>query len=497
MLRGVSDMRTPERDRRRAAAFADHAREPFDRGSASLGRSMRTVVLRIQDGLGIGERSALVVAAVALATVGVTVTVATRMDILLQVVGLLLALIALLVSLRWPMLPLFGLAALIPIEETVVLGGLGTLSRNATLLLIVAYGLPRVGRLTIAAMPVAGWAYVGWAALSVTWAIDPAVTLEELPVLFLLFTMAVLVASTVVERPTIVRPVLWAYSLSAAATALIGTFSYVQGGFASDRVAALAAQDPAYYAAILMPALVFSLYELLHGRLVVPAAAVAMACSVGVIVSGTRGAWLSAVLVAVFYLIPRLDPVRRLVAIGLMAGLVILALQLPGVGALVADRTETAISSGGAGRTDIWSVGLLIYASAPVTGVGLDNFPVAYTPERIRDSDIRVLTPWRASNRAPHNIAIGTLGELGTIGLIILIVFLVPLLVRTGWGPDAAAVQAALASLATMALFLDLLNRKQVWLIIGLACGLAYLAQRTTDRRPGRAWSGPVRPGSG
>ncbi len=55
--------------------------------------------------------------------------------------------------------------------------------------------------------------------------------------------------------------------------------------------------------------------------------------------------------------------------------------QLPGVSDLVSERTETAISTGGAGRTDIWSVAGTIYWSAPVLGVGYANFPVAYTSE--------------------------------------------------------------------------------------------------------------------
>jgi O-antigen ligase len=455
---------------------------------------VRSTVLRIQEAFGIGERSALLVAAAALATVGVSVALSTQTNLLVQFVGLLIALLALLISLRWPLFPLFVLAMLIPIEEAIVVGGLGTLSRLAELLFIVAYGLPRLGRLKISAMPRAGWAYVGWAALSVGWAIDPNVTLEELPTLGLLFTTAILVASVVAERPTIVRPVLWVYTISAAVTAVIGISEYAHGGLSTTvRVAALPGQDPAQYAALLLPALVFSAYELLHGRLMALASAVATVCAMGVILSGTRGAWLSAAVVATFYLVPRLTPARRIVAVVLMVGVVALALQLPGVAAFVAERADTALSSGGAGRTDIWSVGLLIYGSAPVTGVGLANFPVAFTPARMREADVLIAPPWRPANRPAHDIVIGTLGELGTVGLIFLVLFLAPLLVRTGWGPDAAAVQAMLASLATMALFLDLLNRKQVWLVLGIACGLAYLARSSPtfamDERPRTAWS--------
>jgi hypothetical protein len=38
-------------------------------------------------------------------------------------------------------------------------------------------------------------------------------------------------------------------------------------------------------------------------------------------------------------------------------------------------------------------------------------------------------------------------------------------------------IQATLAALFSTALFLDILNSKQVWLALGIACGLAYLAR--------------------
>jgi hypothetical protein len=46
-------------------------------------------------------------------------------------------------------------------------------------------------------------------------------------------------------------------------------------------------------------------------------------------------------------------------------------------------------------------------------------------------------------------------------------------------------IQAALVSLMTLALFLDIVsNRKQVWLVIGIAAGLAYIARHRTQHTP-------------
>ena len=123
---------------------------------------------------------------------------------------------------------------------------------------------------------------------------------------------------------------------------------------------------------------------------------------------------------------------------------------------------------------------MTIYQSAPVLGVGFANFPVAFTSDLIRLADAPLALS--EAGRAPHNVVIGTLVELGPVGLLLLALFLGPLVVRRGWGAEATTIRATMASLMTMALFLDVVaNRKQVWLVIGLAAGLAYVARRETQ----------------
>jgi hypothetical protein len=113
--------------------------------------------------------------------------------------------------------------------------------------------------------------------------------------------------------------------------------------------------------------------------------------------------------------------------------------------------------------------------------VGYANFPLAYTPEVMREAGV---TSYLHTGLGPHNVVVGTLAELGLVGLVLLGLFLVPLVVNRGWGPDAATVRASIASLLVVALFLDVVgNRKQVWLMIGLAAGLQYLARREASSR--------------
>jgi len=407
-------------------------------------------------------------------SVALLAAVATRLGLLVQVTGLAAVLILFLVSWRWPLFALFALAVLIPVEDAGVIGGLGTLSKATGILFAVVYAVPRLGRLRLSAMPLAGWAYLAWALASWAWALSPDVALGQLVTLVQLFVIAVLVANVVVHDPSIVRPLLFVYSLSATVAAGLGLVAYVSSA-AGSRVAALPNQDPAQFAALLLPAFVFSLYELLRGYRPLLMGPIVLLVTTGIILSGTRGAWVSAIVVVAIVIVPHLRP-RQLVASAILAfSVTVLALQIPGVANLVTQRTALALVTGGAGRTDIWTVGLHIFASNPVTGVGYANFPVAYTPAMVAAANVQF---YLEAASGPHSIVVGTLGELGLVGLLLLALFLLPLAVRRGWGTEATVVQGILVSLLVSALFLDVLsNRKQVWLAIGLAAGLVYRAR--------------------
>jgi exopolysaccharide production protein ExoQ len=456
---------------------------------------------QIRDAVATSRRLALLLLSVTAGSVAFGAGAATRAGLLPYAVGVTAALVLVLFSVRSPLLLLFVLVAVIPVEDAINVAGAGTLSKAVGIMFAIVYTLPRLRHLTLRAMPRAGWAYLGVAALSVFWAIDPNVAQTQLQTLVQLFAIGVLVADVVVNNPTVVRPLLWVYTLSAALTASIGIAGYGSGlTVAGGRVAALTGQDPAQFAAILLPALVFSLHELVYGRRFLVSGAVATVCTIAIVLSGTRGAWVAAAVVAIMFILPRLRPRRRVAALVIMASLLLVAFQIPGVADLVTQRTILATATGGAGRTDIWSVGIRIFESAPVTGVGYANFPVAYTPELVATADLERAT---GAARAPHSIIVGTLGELGLIGLACLVLFLAPLTLRRGWGPDGAVVQAILASLLVSGLFLDVLgDRKQVWITIGLASGLAYLARQATKSTtstsgPGRSLKAVALPTSG
>jgi O-antigen ligase len=441
-----------------------------------VGGHVTDSIARVGEVLGLGPKRASLITAIGLAGLAVLVAQATRLSAMPTAVGFALIAVMAIVCFRWPLLALAAFVALIPIEEVVLIDGLGTISRFAGILFALTYGVPRLGRLHLGVMPPAAWAFLVWAVASVGWSIDPNTAWGELATLLQLFLIALLVADFVVQRPTIVRPILWVYSLSAAATAMVGIETFIALGPNADvRAAAIQGQNPAQFAAVLLPAFVFGLHEVLNGERRVLGGAIALLTSAGIVVSGTRGAWVSVAIVVLVFVLPRLQVRQQFAAIAMVLVIGLVTLQIPGVSNLLLERAGTAAVTGGSGRTDIWSVGVTIYWSAPVLGVGYANFPVAYTSDAVRASDVTFRFATQ-QGIGPHNLVVGTLIELGPIGLLALALFLMPLVLQRGWGPEAATVQAALASLLILALFLDILaNRKQVWLVIGLAAGLAYL----------------------
>ena len=309
-----------------------------------------------------GDRFAIVLRVVGAIGVGVVSAVLAVMADPLVAMSVAGGFVLVVFGARWPLLPLFLFVVLIPIEETVNITGFGTLSRWAGIVFALVYAVPRLGRLAPTALPVAGWAFIGWAALSALWAIAPGTATGQLPTLIQLAVVAFLISDLVIRDPSIIRPLLWAYSTSAAATAAIGIGMYLLGGVASDdRAAALAGQNPAQFATLLLPALIFGLHEALQGRRVLAAGLVTLLSTAAIALSGTRSVWLAATVVIFFLVLPRLGaPPGGLRARRPRPCSSARHSRSRASPSLVADRTETATSTGGAGRTDIWSVGLQI-----------------------------------------------------------------------------------------------------------------------------------------
>ena len=378
-----------------------------------------------------------------------------------------------------PRLMLYLYVGFIPLEYVLVLDEVGTATRAIGAVFFAGYFLHRFGQVHLRTIPFVGWAFLAWALASFTWAIDQTVASEQLLTLVQLFAMAVVVADFAAEEPDVVRPVLVVYSVATVASALVAVgVAALGGGIGADRIGAFDTQDVAQFSALLVPAFLFLLVELFEWRRPLLAVSGLMIVAAGMILSGTRSAWVAAAIGAAIIILPRIG--RRALIPLVLLGLAGVALfTMEDLQTLVVERLSTALSSGGTGRIDIWSVGLNIFSSNPLIGVGFGNFPVAFTPEVIRDTnvpglEITVLDPGAGS----HSIIIGTHTELGVIGFALLASFLWAAVASRGVGSAWSVVHASLVALLVQALFLDILNRKHVWLILALVLGLIWREAR-------------------
>lgn len=420
----------------------------------------------------------------ALVSVPFVVALATYRGVLIPAAAAAAGLLGVVLTMSRPLPMLLLYVALIPVEAIVVVGPGATLARLVGVVFFGGYLLRRIGQIRLDAMPVAGWAFLAWAATSALWAIDPLLTVTQFITLIQLALIAVVIADLISEQPDSIQPILWAYTGSALVVAATGIADYVlASGFGTARASAFEAQGPAHLAAVLLPAFVHLSFEFVKRQQRTAVGIALLVVVAAILLSGTRSAWLAVAVTVLIGIVPRVS-MRALVP-ALLLGLALLAvLQVPEVGALYASRIATAAETGGAGRVDIWSVGLWIIGRNPILGVGLDNFPAAFTLEAIRAAEVPglnlgILVP----GTAPHSIVISTFAELGAVGLVLLAGFIVSIFRRPAYGGSSFPIKIMLAGLLVQALFLDLLARKQVWLVIALILGLGMAEVRERRRQ--------------
>jgi O-antigen ligase len=147
-----------------------------------------------------------------------------------------------------------------------------------------------------------------------------------------------------------------------------------------------------------------------------------------ILLSGSRGAWLAlfltllvGVIICRKFIIKAFN--KRTVVISLIIGLIIagcLGSYVVKAMPVIFQRAQSIndlSENRAAGRFDIWLVGLEICKDNFVHGIGLDNFPYAYTQYLPATEGVSGV----GLNKGPHNIYLAALAELGLPGLILLL----------------------------------------------------------------------------
>ncbi len=307
-----------------------------------------------------------------------------------------------------------------------------------------------------------------WMAMSAMWAVDSQNSIAMLNTALQLLALYVILAMLRVDLRGLGIVLGWVL-LGGLFAAVYGLYMYHSGaGVFGQRLwihTDTSAWNPDQFAAALLLPIGIALYAALWGRGFFMRA---ISCLVLVVmvsalfVSGARGPTL-ALLALVLYVMLRDH--RRVKLLLLSAPLAIAALAISGSSFL--QRWNNAATSGGAGRIEIWKVGVAAFQQNWLFGAGYNNFMQAYDK-----AFIHVYQPLFANwGRAPHNILLGTAVELGVIGLVLLLL--------AWWGqfrllssispndvrfPLRTALEGVLIALFICGMFADIMIQKYVWL---------------------------------
>jgi hypothetical protein len=266
---------------------------------------------------------------------------------------------------------------------------------------------PRIGRLTLTTMPLAA-AFLAWRSSACSGPRSSDRLVGD-PDAVALFVIAVLVADVVVHDPTM--------SASCGSTARpprrqpVGSRLHRLRTRRGGPAAALQNQNPAQFAGVLLPALIFGLYEVLNGDRRFVGGAIALITTAGSW-SRAREERVSVAIVFVASILPRC--LRRLLsATALLAVILVATVQIPGVSSLSSSvsrqphhrRAPDGHLDCGADhmappRSWAWAM--------PTSRSPTRDQPIIVNPRRRQPPRCR-----------PHNLAVGTLIELGPVGLAV------------------------------------------------------------------------------
>jgi O-antigen ligase len=381
-----------------------------------------------------------------------------------------------------PAAPLLAYLALIPLEDLLSLtddeGKATTLAKAFGILFAVSYMSVSRAKLWVrlSSIPMPVVLYGLWAIFSYTWALDHDAAVSSLLTLVMMLVMVVLVIDFIRDRPHLLGPMFWAYSLAAAATALLGLYRFRTNAISTVyRAGAADTQDVAQFAAALLPAFLFFVhvfYTSHWGKKLLSAFA-SLVCVLGIAVSGTVSAMAGVAVALGFSYLPRIGWKRATAALIVTGAIVLAMLQFSKANAMLLQKFDMVTHNGGSGRSDIWRVGLTIFKQNALVGVGQGNFPVAFTDTAIHETKANFILPAELYHgRGTHNMYLAAGAELGIPGILLFLWVL-----WTAWGRRSDTsygllIQTMVLGYLIQGIFLDLQNRKYFWLIIALGIAI-------------------------
>ena len=359
----------------------------------------------------------------------------------------------------------------IPLENTVMIGSIGTLSRMigmlvaaVWLLAVVVEGeLRRPGLFHGLVM-----LFFAWSAISIFWSLDPPETVEMVTT-YLQLLVFVYLLWDLYSTPIRIRAGLQAYVLGAhvaIANILFNMLTGRTGSYSRYTVEGFNADTAGLMLAIGMPMAwglaVLQTREHRGGLLRWLNLAYMPLAFLGIALTATRTALIGTIPAILFAIasLGRLSPLRRLiVACFVVAGVLAIVPLIPQTSVERFLTTGTEISSGSlSGRGHIWKMGLQTFAQHPVLGVGAGAFRAAV-----------------GIGKVAHNVFISVLVELGIVGLALFLgilgVAFANALKHPPWGTRFWITLLFIWTIAASSLTWE--RRKLTWLVLTLTAASA------------------------
>jgi O-antigen ligase len=396
--------------------------------------------------------------------------------------------LAVFLTFRAPLIFPFGAyIALLPFDSLLQVASGGTITRIVAIATAVAL-LFRALLLRTARQPPRAWfawfAFMLYVGISFLWTADlptGQLIFQQSIQLFLMLTVLALYPATALEF----KAVLVMLIVAGVGAALYGVHLYLGGSVSvyEDRLVLQTSSgimlDPNYFATsfILPIAVAFAGAFYVRNwllRILCAAASLIMMC--GILVSGSRGAFVAIGVMFAYFVIRSKNRLQVGAAVAAAIGL---SAFFPSVWTRFVEDPSAAGS--GSGRTYIWETGMHTFAQHWLFGGGVGSFQTLYDASLLSNFQ-PVFQGW---SRPSHSIVVGTLTEYGVVGLILVFAAWYLTFRQTAtigqdnpWYGVRLASEAALIGLFSQAFFIDTLLIKYYWLAYAIPLLLFNLACR-------------------
>jgi O-antigen ligase len=364
-------------------------------------------------------------------------------------------------------------AMLIPFDNLTELGSVSSLSRAVGALfgLALLIALVRKGRIMRPPRELIAWMLViFWMITSAFWALNQSTAMGQLAPYLQLFGLFAIVALSPVTRDDFFALALGAI-IGAVVAACVGIVLYSHGQDISHgrlvvQFGGRAIDENHNAASLLMPLMLAFVAAFRTrwppGRIMLWLAVLTIVA--GLVLTGSRGGFVAMLAGAAVLF------VRTKYRFAMLTGMV--GIGIAGASSVLISRFSDVVSSGGAGRSEIWASAWRAFQDHWLVGVGIGNFQEAYDAVYM-DVYHPTYSHW---HMVAHNIIAQTGVEIGLVGLLLVGVAWALMLCDPPASRDPSsltewwrAAQAGLVALLCASMFVDLAWYKDPWLGFMLA----------------------------